>query len=349
MKNFITFIVLFVSSSVTILCQPTVNGRFLEITNNGTNYVVKVQILTNTGTDILGDATIPFTFNITSLTYINTTFSNFSGGDYFTATATNTPANRISLNIVLNNTGGGTIVTNTFMDVATITFNTTNPAGSSNLTFASPLEFFSPTATQWNNGTFTNLNTNPLPVELSSFTGKADGNRSVDLKWVTKTEVNNYGFYVEKKVNDGDWNSITFVEGNGNSNSPKEYGYTDKDVFVGGSKFLYRLKQVDTDGQSEYSDVVEVELVPTEFDLSQNYPNPFNPSTTIRFSLPKQIQLKLNLYNMLGQLVETIAEGTYEAGYYKVNFNSSNLSSGMYIYRIESSDFVKTMKMMLLK
>ncbi|MEE9450823.1 MAG: T9SS type A sorting domain-containing protein, partial [Ignavibacteriaceae bacterium] len=81
----------------------------------------------------------------------------------------------------------------------------------------------------------------------------------------------------------------------------------------------------------------------------QNYPNPFNPSTTIRFSLPKQTQLKLNLYNMLGELVETIAEGSYEVGNYKVTFNASNLPSGVYIYRIESSDFVQTKKMMLMK
>ena len=142
---------------------------------------------------------------------------------------------------------------------------------------------------------------------------------------------------------------IGFVEGHGNSNSPKQYSYSDKDLFAGGSKFQYRLKQVDTDGQFEYSDVVEVEIMPAQFELSQNYPNPFNPSTTIRFSLPKETQLKINIYNMLGELVETLAEGTYEAGYHKVTFNASSLPSGAYIYRIESSDFVQVRKMVLLK
>ena len=65
-----------------------------------------------------------------------------------------------------------------------------------------------------------------------------------------------------------------------------------------------------------------MEVVPNQYELSQNYPNPFNPSTTIRFSLPKQTQLKINLYNMLGELVETIAEGNYEAGNHKVTFNA---------------------------
>lgn len=100
-------------------------------------------------------------------------------------------------------------------------------------------------------------------------------------------------------------------------------------------------------------------VVPSDYNLFQNYPNPFNPSTTIRFSLPKETQLKINIYNMLGELVETLAEGTYEAGYHKVTFsaiggfasggNASSLPSGAYIYRIESNGFVDTKKMLLLK
>jgi hypothetical protein len=189
----------------------------------------------------------------------------------------------------------------------------------------------------------------PLPVELSAFTAKFKDNSKVDLNWVTKTEVSNYGFYVERSINDGEWNSLTFIEGHGNSNSPKEYSYSDKDLFAGGSKFQYRLKQVDTDGKFEYSDVVEVEILPTKFELSQNYPNPFNPSTTIQFSLPKATQLKINVYNMIGELVRTIADGNYDAGYHKVTLNAFDLPSGAYVYRIESADFVQVKKMVLIK
>ncbi|OQY75377.1 MAG: hypothetical protein B6D44_01700 [Ignavibacteriales bacterium UTCHB2] len=188
----------------------------------------------------------------------------------------------------------------------------------------------------------------PLPVELTSFSSKFI-NDKIQLNWVTKTEVNNYGFNVERRINEGEWNTLDFVEGHGNSNSPKEYTYTDKDIFTGGSKFQYRLKQIDTDGKFEYSDVVEVEIIPAKFELSQNFPNPFNPSTTIRFSLPKETQLKINIYNTLGELVQTLAEGTYEAGYHKVTFNASNLPSGAYIYRIESADFMQVRKMVLIK
>lgn len=200
-------------------------------------------------------------------------------------------------------------------------------------------------------GTYTGsgtLCTGPLPVELSVFNATVKNN-VVDLYWKTETEVNNYGFIIERRVNASNWDSLAFIKGYGNSNSPKEYTYSDKNLIVGGSKFEYRLKQVDNDGSSEYSDVVEVEVVPNKYDLAQNYPNPFNPSTTIQFSLPKQTELKLRVYNILGQLIKTIAEGVYETGYHKIIFNATGLPSGTYVYRIESSEFVQVKKMILLK
>ena len=76
------------------------------------------------------------------------------------------------------------------------------------------------------------------------------------------------------------------MEGYGNSNSPKQYSYTDSNP-IGGSKFHYRLKQIDNNGQFEFSDVVEIELRPEQYVLYQNYPNPFNPVTKIRYSVPQ--------------------------------------------------------------
>jgi hypothetical protein len=188
----------------------------------------------------------------------------------------------------------------------------------------------------------------PLPVELSSFTGNYS-NSEVMLNWKTVTEVNNYGFNIERRIEAGEWIDVGFVSGSGTSNSPKEYSYTDKNIFVGRSKFQYRLKQIDNDGSFEYSDAVEVEVVPTRFELSQNYPNPFNPITTIRFSLPQETNLKINLYNMLGEKIQTATEGIYQAGYYNISFNASSLPSGTYIYRIESDNFIESKKMILLK
>lgn len=98
------------------------------------------------------------------------------------------------------------------------------------------------------------------------------------------------------------------------------------------------------------TDVKEIDLgIPTTFNLEQNYPNPFNPSTTIRFTLPKDALVSLKVYNVLGQEVATLLNKEMKAGSYNVDFNASNLSSGVYFYRIETSGFNVTKKMLLLK
>lgn len=359
MKNIfvLTILILFINFEIY---STTVNGRFVVVVNNGGTFSVKVQINTDTGTDDLGGATIAFNFNNLDLSFpaspqsgVDYTYHNFSGGNYSGAHVTRPLVNQIWLNIELNVDNGGTVVTQapTWTDVVTINFTTLDPSGTAGLVWQEDATFIfdGDNETFWDNGIFTDENTTPLPVELSSFTGRVVDRNEVKLNWITKTEVNNYGFNVERNINEGEWNTLGFVEGHGNSNSPKEYSYSDKDLFAGGSKFQYRLKQVDTDGKYEYSDIVEVEILPAKFELSQNYPNPFNPSTTIQFSLPKATQLKINIYNMLGELVETLAEGTYEAGYHKVTFNASNFPSGIYIYRIESSAFTQVRKMVLIK
>ena len=187
----------------------------------------------------------------------------------------------------------------------------------------------------------------PVPVELQSFSVAIKNNLML-LNWKTATEVNNYGFGIERMVNEGAWEKIGFVHGNGNSASPKSYEFTDNNP-IGGSKFVYRLKQIDTDGAYEYSTEVKVELLPTKYELFQNYPNPFNPVTNFKFSLPAQTKLKIKLYNMLSEQVATIAQGTYESGYHLVIFNANNLPSGTYLYRLESSEFVQVKKMLLIK
>ena len=89
--------------------------------------------------------------------------------------------------------------------------------------------------------------------------------------------------------------------------------------------------------------------LPATYNLSQNYPNPFNPSTTIEFSLPEKQNVKLEIFNMLGQRIETLINNEVSAGYHKVNFNASRLASGVYIYRIQAGSFATARKMMLIK
>jgi len=187
----------------------------------------------------------------------------------------------------------------------------------------------------------------PFPVELTSFCGKLL-NEKVELEWKTSTEINNYGFEIERKSGGNEWQNIGFVPGNGNCNSPKEYSFIDANI-DGGSKFQYRLKQIDHDGAFEYSNIIEVDAAPQSYGLSRNFPNPFNPATTIRFSVPKATELRINVYTMLGEKMLTAIEGKFEPGFYKAEINAGNLPSGIYIYRLESSDFVQSKKMVLIK
>jgi hypothetical protein len=192
-----------------------------------------------------------------------------------------------------------------------------------------------------------------LPVELSSFSASIV-NSSVKLNWETATEVNNYGFDILRQANISTslsvtgWEKIGFVNGNGNSNSTKNYSFEDKSVLSG--KYSYKLKQIDNDGKYEYSKTVEVDLgIPNKFELSQNYPNPFNPNTTIKFSMPEAGNVKLTIYNILGQEVKTLVNEYKEAGVYTVNFDAENLNSGLYIYKLQVNDFTQTHKMTLIK
>ena len=186
-----------------------------------------------------------------------------------------------------------------------------------------------------------------LPVELSSFTAKVIDER-VHLKWITKTEVSNYGFYIERTTDNSDWKAIGFVEGHGNSNSPKSYLFVDMNP-SGGSKFKYRLKQIDTDGKYEYSDEIEVDIILIKYTLYQNYPNPFNPTTTIKFALAEKTELMIAVYNLLGEKVAEVFSDELDKGYHEVEFNAATLSSGIYFYRFESQKFVSARKMIIMK
>ena len=95
--------------------------------------------------------------------------------------------------------------------------------------------------------------------------------------------------------------------------------------------------------------VTEEENVPTEYTLMQNYPNPFNPSTSIKFGIPNESHVKLTVFNILGQEVAVLVDREMSAGYHKVNFNASKLNTGMYMYKIEASNFVSVKKMLLVK
>ena len=197
-------------------------------------------------------------------------------------------------------------------------------------------------------------NDGPLPVELASFTALA-GKNIVKLAWSTATEVNNYGFDVERKSMNNEkstinkWTKVAFVQGNGTSNAVHNYSYTDN---AGLGKYSYRLRQIDRGGKFQYSVAVEatVGVSPNAIVLGQNYPNPFNPETSIEFAVPATGRTTLKVYNMIGQEIATLVNGNIEAGVLNhVSFTGSNFPSGMYFYTLRSDNFVDTKKMLMIK
>lgn len=189
----------------------------------------------------------------------------------------------------------------------------------------------------------------PLPVELTSFSAKVLDMAS-ELTWATATEINNYGFEIQRSNGSTNvFEKIGFVNGAGNSNAPKEYSFRDKNLSNG--KYNYRLKQVDFDGKFEYSKSIEVfvDVKPKHYALDQNYPNPFNPSTKISFSIMNPGLVSINIFNAIGQIVNTINKAYSVAGTYNVDFNGSNLPSGLYFYKLQSGNFSQTKKMLLVK
>jgi len=187
-----------------------------------------------------------------------------------------------------------------------------------------------------------------LPVELSVFTAKVSGSQ-VTLNWQTQTEIKNYGFEVERTpLNLTKWEKISFVKGHGNSNSPKDYSFTDKPI--GGSCFKYRLKQIDVDGRYEYSLECDVNLeVSAVFSIKQNYPNPFNPTTNILYTVPSKSFISVKVFDFLGREVAKLVDEEKLPGNYKLEFDGSILASGIYFYRIQAGEFTETKKFILMK
>jgi len=157
---------------------------------------------------------------------------------------------------------------------------------------------------------------------------------------------------------EGEWEKIGFKDGKGTTTEESSYSFIDKftyDSFVG--TILYRLKQLDFDGTYAYSPEVEVsvDFTPKEYTLYQNYPNPFNPVTTIKYSLPFDSNVRIAVYNILGELLDILVDETKQVGFHDYNWNASNLASGIYIYTIEAKsvagdkNFSSVKKMILMK
>jgi hypothetical protein len=197
----------------------------------------------------------------------------------------------------------------------------------------------------------------PLPVQLVSFVAVLSP-PSVRLEWGTASEMNNFGFYVQRSAEVGgtfEDQSGGFVPGNGTSLIPHTYSWTD--VAPPAIQLLYRLRQVDLDGTEHYSTQVSVDasflgiLAQHSLDSSELSirPNPFNPVTTIRYALKKRSSVEIVVHDVLGREVRKLVDGAQDAGMHETVLNGSTLASGAYICRLRVEGRVSQKRILLLR
>jgi len=298
----------------------------------------------------VSDAAGPFlvTAPNTSVTWQGNTVQSV---EWDVANTSVAPVNTADVNILLSVDGGNTypitLAANTPNDGSEQVFIPNDPTTQGRIKVEAVGNIFFDISNQ----DFT-IEDNPIPVELTAFFA-LNTNEGVMLKWVTSTETNNSGFSVQRSSDYENYSDVAFVEGNGTTTRPHEYNFVDKISTAG--IYYYRLKQIDFDGSYEYSNVIEVDVnAPSEFVLEQNYPNPFNPSTVIKFSLPVDSKVTIDLYNTLGEKVDQLVNKEFSTGNHDVNFDASDLSNGIYFYTLNAQDkngkgFISTKKMVLMK
>jgi hypothetical protein len=185
-----------------------------------------------------------------------------------------------------------------------------------------------------------------LPVELLVFEG-LPGDNTVKLSWTTASETNTNHFEI---VRDGQ--SVVNIPATDNATG-SSYHWTDASV-ENGTTYHYDLVAVSVNGVRQ--NLGNVSVTPsynaatvTAYALHQNFPNPFNPTTSIAVDLVESGNVTLKVYNLMGQEVASLVSGTMTSGRHIVSFNASNLSSGLYLYRLSVNGFVAEKKMLLMK
>jgi hypothetical protein len=152
----------------------------------------------------------------------------------------------------------------------------------------------------------------------------------------------------------GKWNGIIYCpSGNitiGTSCIIKGALWAGGDISIGGSSMIYYMANSLNKDPEDSENIEQIlNIVPSKYVLDQNYPNPFNPSTKIRFQLPEKNHVSLKIYDILGNLITTLVDQEMEAGYYDFDWNAGNLSSGIYLYTLQSGSYFSTKKLMLVK
>ena len=260
----------------------------------------------------------------------------------------------ITINFTGNNVGAGVNMATTDELICTVTLKILNSAKTASLAWDQVASAVTTSNSAPCTNSFAGTDNSALPVELASFTASVT-NLNTQLKWSTATEVNNYGFDVERRTVSSQlsavssWAKVGFVNGNGTSNVQHSYSFSDNITESG--TYAYRLKQIDNSGTFKYSQETQVTIeVPKVFNLNQNYPNPFNPTTNIDFTVAADGKAVLKVYNVVGQEVAELYNGTAQAGrIIQTHFDASRLASGIYFSRLEANGKSLVKRMMFVK
>jgi hypothetical protein len=193
--------------------------------------------------------------------------------------------------------------------------------------------------------------TSIIPVELARFEAQRTGGSDVRLTWQTASETNNSGFAVQRQAGPStSWRTIQFVEGAGTTSNPQTYQFTDQGVPYEAETVHYRLKQIDLDGSTDLSKVVEVRLgAPTRLALRAPFPNPAQNRATVRYELPEATEVQISVYDLLGRRVATPVNGRKNAGRAQVQLRTQDLPSGTYFLRLQAADQTRTKRLTVVK
>lgn len=278
---------------------------------------------------------------------INGTSVNGSG---FYDPGTNMAAPALPFNHITASVSGGVVVNSvTYTDPTHVTLNLNTvgtPVGLKNVTITNP-----------DGQSLTGINilditAGVVPITLKELRGKLNSNLTVTLNWITSTESNNKGFYVERtETNDqSGWASIGFVNGAGSSTVEKNYSLIDQNIQLD-KIYRYRLRQVDFDGNFTYSNEVLIRVKDAQKNklLLTNYPNPFRSVSTIKYNLPSGGNVSLKIYDMAGKEITTLASGFQQSGLYAKEFNATGLSSGIYFCKLVFDGETITNRIMLIR
>lgn len=187
-----------------------------------------------------------------------------------------------------------------------------------------------------------------LPVELTSFNAVQNGN-NVALQWSTASETNNAGFEIQQRREGSSWNQVGFVVGHETTNQHQNYTYNLQDLSAG--LYTFRLRQVDLDGTAEYSSEVTVQVSPNRaLDLSSATPNPFQEQTRFTLSVSERQDVRVDVFNTLGQRVAVLHDGPVATGSVQsLTLESSDLSSGVYFVRGQSESHSVTRRIEIVR